>query len=187
MLGTHRVIPRAQERPVASNRHAGHRNIGLGYQLMRAFILPQVPDPHAAPSIAGNQLPLIRMNHHIVDRALVQIVPLNTPRPRIPDLDRAILGARDHPFALAMESDARDVARVPVERQHGVRIRGADVVELDVVVPRGGEVALVGRDAEPVDLGVRVLDCARADAREGFPEADRVVVTSWRGGVGWSA
>jgi hypothetical protein len=39
------------------------------------------------------------------------------------------------------------------------------------VVAGGGEVALVGRDAEPVDLGVWVWDGARADATEGFPEA----------------
>lgn len=31
------------------------------------------------------------------------------------------------------------------------------------MVARGGEEALVGRDAEPVDLGVWMLDRARAD------------------------
>ena len=164
VVGTHGVVPRAQECPVASNRHTGHRNIRLGYQLMRAFILPQIPDPHAPAPIAGDQLPLIRMNNHIIDRALMQIIPLDTPRPRVPDLNRPILGAGHHPFALAVESHAGDVARVPVEREHGVRVRGADVVELDVVVPGRGEVALVRRDAEPVDLRVWVLDCARADA-----------------------
>ena len=43
------------------------------------------------------------------------------------------------------------------------------------MVARGGEVALVGRDAEAVDLAVGVRDGARADAREGFPEAGGLV------------
>lgn len=67
---------------------------------------------------------------------------------------------------------------MPVEREHRVWIRGADVVELDILVARGSEVALVGGDAEAVHLGVGVLDGARADARKRFPEPDRVVVTS---------
>ena len=104
------------------------------------------------------------MNNHIIDGAAMQIIPLDTARARIPDLDRAVLGAGHHPFALAVERDAGDVARVPVEGEHRVRVRGADVVQLDVVVPCCGEVALVGRDAEPVHLRVGVLDRARADA-----------------------
>lgn len=38
------------------------------------------------------------------------------------------------------------------------------------MVAGGREEALVGRDAESVDLGVGVLDGARTNAREGFPE-----------------
>jgi len=40
------------------------------------------------------------------------------------------------------------------------------------------EPALVRRDAQAVDLRVRVRDGARTDARECFPEANCVVVTS---------
>jgi hypothetical protein len=43
-----------------------------------------------------------------------------------------------------------------------------------------GQEALVGGYAEPVHLTVRVLNCARADARQSFPEADCVVITSCR-------
>ena len=38
--------------------------------------------------------------------------------------------------------------------------------------------ALVGGDAETIYLGVRVLDCPRADARESFPETNCVIITS---------
>lgn len=69
-----------------------------------------------------------------------------------------------------MEGDARDVAGVALKDEQWRRVGRPDVEELDVVVARGGEEALVGRDAEAVDLRVRVLDGAGADAGEGFPE-----------------
>ena len=111
---------------------------------MGALILPQIPDPHIPPSIARNQLPLVRMDDHIVDRTAVQIIALYAPCPRIPDLHRTVFGARHHPFALAVERHACDVAGVAIESEHGARIGGADVVEFDVVVACCGEVALVG-------------------------------------------
>lgn len=70
---------------------------------MRAFILSQIPDPDIPPAIARNQLALIGMDNHIIHRTAVLVVPLYTPRPRIPDLDRAIFRARHHPFPFAME------------------------------------------------------------------------------------
>ena len=39
------------------------------------------------------------------------------------------------------------------------------------MVTSGGEVSFVGRDAEAVDLRIRVRDGAGADSREGFPKA----------------
>lgn len=92
------------------------------------------------------------MDDHIVDRAPVQVVALDAPRARVPDLHRTVFGARHHPFALAVERDARDVARVSIEGEHGAWVGGADVVELDVVIARCGEVALVGGDTEAVYL-----------------------------------
>ena len=70
-----------------------------------------------------------------------------------------------------MEGDAGDVVSVALEGQDWIGVRGFDVVELDVGVGGGGEETLVGGDAEAVDLGVGVLDCAGADAGEGFPES----------------
>lgn len=39
------------------------------------------------------------------------------------------------------------------------------------MVAGSGEVALIWRDAEAIDLGVGVLYRPRADAREGLPES----------------
>ena len=80
------------------------------------------------------------------------IIPLHRGPARIPDFDGPIFRTGDHPFPLAMEGDARDVAGVAFEDMEGGRVRGADVVELDVVVAGGGEEAFVGGDAEAVDL-----------------------------------
>ena len=84
------------------------------------------------------------MNHNIVDRAAVGIVPLNRSRARVPDLDRAVLRAGDEPLALTMEGDARDVAMVALEDEKGRGAGGADIVELHVLAASCGEEALVG-------------------------------------------
>ena len=47
------------------------------------------------------------------------------------------------------------------------------------MVSGGGQEALVGRDAQPVHLRVRMLDGPRADSRERLPEPDCVVVTGY--------
>jgi hypothetical protein len=101
----------------------------------------------------------------------VRVVALDGALARVPDLDGAVLGARHHPLALAVEGDARDVVRVALECENGVRVRRFDVVEFDRVVAGGCQVAFVGGDAKAIDLGVRVWNCARADAGERFPEA----------------
>lgn len=74
-----------------------------------------------------------------------------------------------------MESDTRDVAGVALEGEEGIWVRRLDVEEFDGVVPGGGEEALIRGDAEPIDLGVRVLYRARTYSRECFPESMVVV------------
>lgn len=54
----------------------------------------------------------------------------------------------------------------------------ADVEELNIVIASCCEVSFVRGYAEAIDLRVGMLDCAVANARESFPEADCVVVTS---------
>lgn len=138
---------------------------------MATVISREVPDAHAARPIAANNLALVRVDDDVVDGAAVVVAALDSAGARLPNLDGAVLGARHHPLALAVERDARNVARVALKGQQRVGVGRLDVKELDCVVARGREVALVGRDAEPVHLRVWVLDRARADAREGLPES----------------
>lgn len=141
---------------------------------MCAGILGQVPDADVAGAVAADNLALVGVDGDIIGRAAVAVAALDGAGARLPDLDGAVLGARHHPLALAVEGDAGDVARVALKRQQRARVGRLDVVELDGLVAGGGEVALVGRDAQAVDLRVGVLDRAGADAGERLPEpADR--------------
>lgn len=142
---------------------------------MGAVILGQVPDADAAPAVAADDLALVRVDDDVVGGGAVVVAPLYGAAARLPDLDGAVLGARHHPLALAVEGDAGDVARVALEREQRVRVRRLDVVELDRVVAGRGQEPLVGRDAEAVHLRVGVLDRARADPGEGFPEPSNEV------------
>lgn len=140
---------------------------------MRALVLAEIPNPHIAPPITTDELPLVRVDDHIIDRHSMRVVALYAPRACIPDLDRAVLGRCHHPFPLAVERNAGDVGRVAFKGEHGVRVRGLDFVELDRVVARGREEALVRRDAEAIHLRIGVWDGATTDTGEGFPEAIR--------------
>ncbi len=161
----------AQGRSIACHRDARNRNILFGNQLMRACILSQVPNPDTASAVAADDLALVGMDDYIVDRTTVVIAPLDAAAASLPDLDVAILGTSDHPFAFAVKCDTCYVARMAFEREDGIGIRGLDVVELDRMVARSSEEALIWRNAEAIDLGIRVLNCPRADAREGLPES----------------
>jgi hypothetical protein len=168
---THSIVPCAHHAAVRSHRHTGNADIVLGNQLVAALVLTQVPDAHVPASVTANQLALVRMDHHVVDRHAVGVVPLHVSAPCVPYLNRPVLGAGHEPLGLAVECDARDVGRVPVKGEDGIRVGRLDVVELDRVVARGGQVALVGRDAQAVHLRVGVGDGAGADAAEGLPKA----------------
>lgn len=137
---------------------------------MGAVVLGEIPDADTTAPITTDDLTLVGVNDDVVDGAAVVVAALDGAAARLPDLDGAVLGARDHPLTLAVEGDARDVACVALEGQQGVRVGRLDVKELDRVVARGREEALVGRDAQAVDLRVGVLDRAGADAGEGLPE-----------------
>lgn len=131
---------------------------------MRAIVLAQIPDAYAAAAVTADDLALVRVNDDVVCGRAVVVTSLYGAAPRLPDLDGSVLGARHHPLALAMEGHAGDISRMALEGQQGVGVGGLDIVELDGVVAGSGEEALVGRNAEAVDLRVGVLDGARADA-----------------------
>ena len=150
---------------------------------MRAIILSQVPDTDAAAAVTSNDLSLIGVNDYIVDRRAMGVASLNRAASRLPDLDRTILRTCDHPFSFAVKGDACDVTGMAFESEERVRVRGFYVVELYCVMACGSEETLVGGYAETIDLRVGVLNCSRADTREGFPEAVEVSSSSdrWRG------
>jgi hypothetical protein len=129
-----------------------------------ALVLSEVPDAHVSSAVAANKLALVGVNDHIVDWHTVGVVALYVTAPRVPDLDSAVFGRGDKPFGLAMEGHARDVRRVAVKGEDGVGVGRLDVVQLDRVVSSSGKIALVGRDAEAVNLGIRMRDRARAYA-----------------------
>ena len=114
------------------------------------------------------------------------IVTLYAARSRVPDLDCAVFRACDHPFSFAMEGYACDVARVAIKGQERIGVRRAAIVKLDIVVASSSEKALVRRNAQAVDLRVRMLYGARADAGQCFPKTNRVVVASCNALVRWA-
>lgn len=138
---------------------------------MRAVILGQIPYTDTTRSVATDDFSLIWVDNHVIHGRPMVVASLNASRPRLPDLDGSIFRACDHPFALAMERDACDVALVTFECQQRIRVGRLNIVQLHSMMASSGKVALVGGDAETIDLGIGVLDRSRADAGEGFPES----------------
>jgi hypothetical protein len=144
LANTYSIISCAQHSTVAGDCDRSHRHIVLGNELVAAFVLAQVPHTHCAGAVAAYQLALIGVYHHVIDGAAVVIVSLHAAAASVPDLDCAVFGRCHHPLSLAVKGDAGDITGVALKSQHGGRIGGLDVVELDRVVASGGEVALVG-------------------------------------------
>jgi hypothetical protein len=143
-----------------------------------AGVLGQVPKTNAPAAVAADDLALVRVDHDIIDRRAVVVAPPDGATARVPYLDSAILGARHHPFAVTVECYASDIAGMALENRGRSGIRGADVEQLDRVMAGSGEKALVGGDAESVDLRIGVLDGPRADPRESLPESETRCVST---------
>lgn len=87
------------------------------------------------------------MGDDVPNGSSVGVIALNTPSPCVPDLDRTVFGAGNHPFALTMEGYTGDIASMAIKREHGAWVCRAYIVELDVMVSGCGKVSLVWRDA----------------------------------------
>jgi len=168
----------AERRAITCNGNASNRNILLRNELMGAVVLGKIPNANAASTITSNDLALVWMDDYIRDRRAMGIASLNRATPGLPDLNSSILRTCDHPFSLTVECDTCNVASMTFESKERVWIRGLDVIELNGMVASGGKKALVGGYAKTVDLRVGVLNCARANTGERFPEAYCMVVTS---------
>lgn len=145
---------------------------------MCALVLAQVPDPDITPTITRDNLPLIWMDDHVVDRNAVIIAPLDCSILRLPHFHPAIFRASYHPLSLAVEGNTCYVARMTREYHHRSWICGANIEKLDIVISSCSEVALVWGDAQAVHLGVRMLNRTMAYARKSFPKPDCMVIAS---------
>ena len=132
---------------------------------MSTLVLAQVPDPNVPAAVTADELTLIWMNNNVIDRNSVGVIALDTGGASIPDLDGAVLRASNHPFALAVEGYAGDVASVPFESENGVRVCRFEIVELDVMISCGCKIALLRRDAQAVHLRVWMLNRSQAYSR----------------------
>ena len=120
---TYVVIGSAQQSAVTSHSDTGDRDIFLGDELVRAVVLGQVPDTNAAAAVAADDLALVGVDDDVVDGTAVVVAALDAAGAGLPDLDGAVLARGDHPLALAVESDAGDVAGVTLEGHQRVRVR----------------------------------------------------------------
>lgn len=146
------VVGGAQQRAIRRDSDAGDRDVLLGDQLVGAVVLGQVPHAHTTRAVTADNLALVGVDNDIVGGAAMVVGALDGAAARLPDLDGAVLGAGHHPLALAVERNAGDVARVALEGEQRIGVGALDVEELDGVVARGREEALVGRDAQAVHL-----------------------------------
>jgi hypothetical protein len=108
-----------------------------------AFVFAQVPHSYCPSAVTANELALVGVYHYIVDSAAVIVIPLYAAAACVPDLDGPVFGRCDHPLALTMEGNARDIAGMALEGQHGGWVRGLDVIKFDRVVPGGSKITLV--------------------------------------------
>lgn len=141
---TYIVIGSTEDRAICSNCYARNRDIFLGNQLVGAVVLGQIPDAYTAAAVAADNLALIGVNHDIIDSAAVVVATLDSAATRLPDLDSTVLGARNHPLALAVECDARDIASMALKCQQGVGVGRLDIKEFHGMVAGGRKEAFVG-------------------------------------------
>lgn len=137
---------------------------------MRAVILGQIPDSDTSTTVAADDFTLVWVDDNVIDWAAVAVAALDGAAAGFPNLDSSILRAGNHPFALTVERNPSDVVGMTLEGQNWVRIRRFDIIELDAMMTSSCEESLVWRDAEAVDLRVRMLDGTRADSRKSLPE-----------------
>lgn len=174
---TYLLISSAKQRSIAGNTDTEHRSVLLRDQLMSTDALTQVPDSDHTGVVTTDELALVGMNDHIIDRSTVNIIPLQATCSSIPNFHSSVLGASDHPFPLAVECHAGDVVRMTFKGNHGIGIGRLYIKELDIVVARGSQEPLIRGNTKTIDLGVWMLDCTRTDTRERFPKASSNIVS----------
>jgi hypothetical protein len=119
---SYRIGASAESRTITCNCNTGDWCVLFGNQLVGAIVLSQVPNTNTSSTITANNLALVGMNDHIIDRAAVRVASLNGTTSSLPDLDKAILRARDHPFSFTMERDTRDIASMTFKGEERIGV-----------------------------------------------------------------
>lgn len=111
---------------------------------MGALVLTQIPDTDISTAVTRYQLPLVWMNDNIIHRrhmrkdilniSSMSVIPLNAPSPCIPYLNGPVLGAGDHPLALAMEGNTGYVPSMAIKTDDRAWVCRSYIIELDVMV-----------------------------------------------------
>lgn len=95
---------------------------------MTALVLAQVPYSDIPTSIAADQLTLIGMYYDVVDGTTMIVISLHRAGLRVPDLHGSVLGRGDHPFGIAVKSNASDIVGMAFEGQSRVCICGTHTI-----------------------------------------------------------
>lgn len=143
---TYTIVASCEQGPITRHTDTRDRDVLIRNELVGAFALSKVPDSDVATSIRTHEFTLIRVDDHVVHRVGVLVVSLNQARSGVPDSDRHVLRAGDHPLALTVESHACDIVRVALKGHDRVRIGRLDVVEAHHVAAGSGKELLVWGD-----------------------------------------
>lgn len=122
-------------------------NVVLRNQLVSADAFTQVPNPDNTSAIAANEFALVGVDYNVVDRSFMRVIALQAACTGIPDFNRTVFRAGDHPLPLAVKRDAGDVVRMAVEGHDRIGIGRFDVIQLDIIVAGGCQVPFIGGDA----------------------------------------
>lgn len=150
------VVGHDKGTPVPYHVHGSNTTLAClarrGLHLCHQSVRSEVVHPHDSVLIADEKLGLVRMQYDGIQRDPRIVATLTPRRTQVPDLDTAVVRARVHPLAVALEPQGRDVRRVSVVARHVVGIVTVDFKETNVWIPRGCNVLLVGRDLKAIDL-----------------------------------
>lgn len=84
------VVAGAEKRSVGGYCDACDGDVFLGDELVRAFVLAQVPDPHVAAPVTADELALVWVDDDVVDGVAVGVVPLHGGCACVPYLNCSI-------------------------------------------------------------------------------------------------
>lgn len=101
---------------------------------MGADALTKVPNADHTRMVTTDELALIGVNDHIIDRSSVNVITLQATRTSVPNLHSPIFRAGNHPFPFTVKRNSGNVVGVTFKRDHRVRVGRFDIEELHIVM-----------------------------------------------------